>query len=570
MSVTQNVASPLQLVFPVPLLEVENLEVAFRTDAPVVQKVSFQIARGECLALVGESGSGKSVTSRALVGLAGEGAHVSASRLVFAGQDLHALPERAWNSVRGARIGFVMQDATGSLDPLRKVGKEVGETLALHTCLDAAQRRARVLELLRSVGVPEAEVRAAQYPHQLSGGLRQRAMIASSIACAPDLLIADEPTTALDTLVQAQVLELLEHLRDNEHAMLIVSHDLAVVARLAHRIAVMRHGEIVEQGLAAQILEDPRHPYTQSLLRAASAIHLVGGVERTRHTDRPPVERLTETADPILVEARALEKYFVLPDGAKKRAVASASFVLRAGETLGIVGESGSGKTTLTRMVLGLERPDQGEVFLRGNAWTRLPAKRQRQERRRIQVVFQDPLASFDPRYTVARVLEEARAINAAPRHTAVELLDLVRLSPTLLSRRPIELSGGQRQRIAIARALAADPEVLVCDEAVSALDASVQAQILDLLADLKLRLGLACLFISHDLGVIHHICNRVLVMKDGEIVESGRVDEVFYHPRHPYTQSLLGAIPRLPERIHQVPQAETFPEYTTELYGHA
>ncbi|MDF3935894.1 dipeptide ABC transporter ATP-binding protein [Pseudomonas citronellolis] len=530
-----------------PLLEVADLDVAFGRAQPVLQRVSFSLFPGECLALVGESGSGKSVTSRTLAGLTGAGAHIRARRLAFDGQDLLNLSGRQWRALRGSRIGFVMQDALGSLDPLRPVGREIDEPLRLHTELDREQRQRKVLDLLRAVGVPEAELRARQYPHQLSGGLRQRALIASAIACDPDLLIADEPTTALDATVQAQVLDLLQSLRQRDRAMLVVSHDLAVVARLAHRVAVMQHGVIVEEGPVDQVLEDPRHPYTRSLLRAASAVHI----------SHAPTALPSETpsslgGEPVVLEARQLAKSFAGPDGAPHQAVAGASFTLRGGETLGIVGESGSGKTTLTRMLLGLERPDSGEVYLRGQAWSALDALSQRRERRRVQVVFQDPLASFDPRYTVARVLDEALAQvgggRAERQQRARELLELVRLPVGVLGRRPIELSGGQRQRIAIARALAAQPEILVCDEPVSALDVSVQAQILDLLADLKRRLGLACLFISHDLGVVRHVSDRVLVMKDGHIVESGPVREVFARPQHAYTRALLGAIPHLPQ----------------------
>ncbi|MDN6875460.1 ABC transporter ATP-binding protein [Pseudomonas citronellolis] len=531
-----------------PLLEVADLDVAFGRAQPVLQQVSFSLYPGECLALVGESGSGKSVTSRTLAGLTGAGAQIRARRLAFDGQDLLNLGGRQWRELRGSRIGFVMQDALGSLDPLRQVGREIDEPLRLHTPLDRERRQQKVLDLLRAVGVPEAELRARQYPHQLSGGLRQRALIASAIACDPDLLIADEPTTALDATVQAQVLNLLESLRQRNRAMLVVSHDLAVVARLAHRVAVMQHGVIVEEGPVDQVLEDPRHPYTRSLLRAASAVHLSHAPQPA--ASEPPPASLG--AQPVVLEARQLAKHFRGPNGAAQQAVANASFTLRAGETLGIVGESGSGKTTLTRMILGLERPDSGEVYLRGQAWSALDTLAQRRERRRIQVVFQDPLASFDPRYSVARVLDEALAraggSRAERQQRARELLELVRLPAGMLQRRPIELSGGQRQRIAIARALAAQPEILVCDEPVSALDVSVQAQILDLLADLKQRLGLACLFISHDLGVVRHVSDRVLVMKDGHIVESGPVREVFARPQHDYTRALLGAIPHLPQ----------------------
>ncbi|KAF1047551.1 dipeptide ABC transporter ATP-binding protein [Xylophilus sp.] len=523
------------------LVDVRELTVRFGPGAPpVVNRVSFSIARGESLAIVGESGSGKSVTSRSLVGLAGDNAVVDAHRLGFDGIDLLSIAAKRWRQLRGGRIGFVMQDALGSLDPLRPVGREIEEPLRLHTDLAKADRARRVIELLRAVGVPEPELRAAQYPHQLSGGLRQRALIASAIATHPHLLIADEPTTALDATVQAQVLELLAQLRSRDCAMLVVSHDLAVVAQLADRVAVMHNGVIVEQGPVGQVLQDPQHGYTKSLLRAAASVHTLGW---------QAAPATVPDSAPVVVEARGLYKAFPGPDRRRRTAVEDALFVLRAGETLGIVGGSGSGKTTLVRMVLGLEKADQGEVRVHGARLGR--NGRAAKGRKRIQVVFQDPLASFDPRWTVERVLGEALEVagfrgGAAQRRRAAELLELVRLDPGLLNRRPIQLSGGQRQRVAIARALAAEPEVLVCDEPVSALDVSVQAQILELLIDLKQRLGLACLFISHDLGVINRVSERVLVMKDARIVESGPVREIFDRPQHPYTRALFNAIPKL------------------------
>ncbi|WP_460423113.1 dipeptide ABC transporter ATP-binding protein [Pseudomonas sp. ZL2] len=531
---------------PAPLIEVSDLQVRFGQGAPVLKGISFTVQQGECLALVGESGSGKSVTSRTLAGLTGAHAQVQASRLAFAGQDLRQFDERAWRRVRGAQIGFVMQDALGSLDPLRPVGKEIAEPLQLHSDLNRAQRQARVLELLRAVGVPEPELRARQYPWQLSGGLRQRALIASAIACNPRLLIADEPTTALDATVQAQVLSLLESLRGDSTAMLIVSHDLAVVSRLANRVVVMHNGVIVEQGSVEAVLQDPQHPYTQYLLKAGAAVHFRRPQAPKLAAVAPPV---VETSAPLL-QVQQLSKAFKGPDGNLRTVVDKVSLQLHKGRTLGIVGESGSGKTTLTRMILGLEAPDSGEIQIKGRPWLQLDDQEKRQLRRSIQVVFQDPLSSFDPRYTVQRVLFEALQVaghlRGQWRPQAVELLKLVRLDESLLERRPLELSGGQRQRIAIARALAAQPQILVCDEPVSALDVSVQAQILELLDDLKQRLGLACLFISHDLGVINHVSDQVLVMKDGVAVESGAVRDVFDRPQHPYTRALLDAIPHL------------------------
>jgi peptide/nickel transport system ATP-binding protein len=548
-----------------PLVEVDNLRVRFGHQGPAIIKgISFALQRGECLALVGESGSGKSVTSRALVGLAGYGAQVTADRLRFSGEDVRDFNEHQWRHVRGDRIGFVMQDALGSLDPLQLVGHEVSESLRLHRNMTRTERDEKVIALLRSVGIPEPELRARQYPYQLSGGLRQRALIASAIACNPQLLIADEPTTALDATVQAQVLDLLASLRTRDTAMLIVSHDFGVVSRLADRVAVMLHGEIVEQGSVEAILHDPQHAYTKSLLLAAGSVR--GQVRRvqtaatlsaepnqaTTDVSAATLQRISEISRaPLLISASNLSKSFIGPDGRKRKAVANVSLALRAGETLGIVGESGSGKTTLTRLLLGLEQQDEGEVHLGGKIWSRLSAAERRAERKRIQVVFQDPLSSFDPRYTVERIIGEALGVagvrrGAAQRERIVELLQLVRLDSGFLKRRPIELSGGQRQRVAIARALAPKPCVLVCDEPVSALDVSVQAQILDLLSDLKERLGLSCLFISHDLGVVQRISDRVAVMKDGVVVESGDIDEVFARPQHAYTRALLNALPQL------------------------
>jgi peptide/nickel transport system ATP-binding protein len=543
------------------LLEVDDLSVSFGpNDKRVVDGVSWTLRRGECLALVGESGCGKSVTARTLVGLTGYGAHVEARRLQLAGQDILKLDARAWRSIRGKRVGFIMQDALGSLDPLRTVGKEVAEPLKVHTSLERSARVALVHALLQSVGIADPVVRALQRPYQLSGGLRQRALIASAIACGPELLIADEPTTALDASIQAQVMDLLESLRTDQNAMLVISHDLAVVARLADRIAVMHKGEIVEQGTTESILQAPEHPYTKSLLWAAATVHAVSVSARSARTvggaSEPPG---------IVLEAENLSKYFPAPNGKKLTAVSDVSLELRAGETLGIVGESGSGKSTLLRILLGLELPDAGRVKLHGKAWTELSAKQQRWERRRIQAIFQDPLSSFDPRYTVERVIGQALDVRGiyssrARGQRLLELLHLVRLDSSYLGRRPIELSGGQRQRVAIARALAMDPEILMCDEPLSALDVSVQVRILDLFEDLKQRLKISCVFISHDLGIIRRVSDRILVMRDAVIVEQGTAEELFANPRHPYTAKLLQAILRL-SHDHRAPPLGASPE---------
>ncbi|OPC80297.1 ABC transporter ATP-binding protein [Embleya scabrispora] len=541
-----------------PLLVVDGLDVAFRGREPVVRDVSFTLDRGECLAVVGESGSGKSVTARTLVGLTGDGARVTARRLAFDGTDLTALSEKRWRTLRGRRIGLVLQDALVSLDPLRTVGAEVAEALRTHAVLPRGRVGARVLDLLTDVGIPNPARRARQYPHQLSGGLRQRALIASALAAGPELLLADEPTTALDVTVQAQVLTLLGRLRDEGTSVLMISHDLAAVARLADRVAVMYAGRIVEHGPTERVLAEPEHSYTRALLAAVPTGRAKGtrlsapvGATRTATPPAPPV-------GDVLLDVAGIGKSFRGPDGTRQHAVRDVSFTVRSGETLGVVGESGSGKTTAARIVLGWERPDTGAVRFRDAPWSTLPESARRASRGRIQAVQQDPLGSFDPRYPVARILGEAvaaaglpggrlRPTRAAHRARVGELLDLVGLSEDLLDRRPRDMSGGQRQRVAIARALAPSPELIVCDEPVSALDVSIQAQILDLLADLRAELGLALLFISHDLGVIRHVSDRILVMKDGRVVESGDAERVFTRPEAPYTRELLAAIPRPP-----------------------
>ena len=537
-----------------PLLAVDNLRVSFG-DREVVRGISFAARHGRCLAIVGESGSGKSVTARTIVGLTGSGAEVRADRIELGGLDLTARSERAWRAIRGRDIGFILQDALVSLDQLRRVGDEVAEPLRVHGWGTAASRARKAVELLDSVGVPEPAVKARQRPYELSGGLRQRALIASAIALDPKLLVADEPTTALDVTVQAQVLDLLAEAKARGTSIIMISHDLSVVARLADDVAVMRDGEIVEHGPVHDVLYRPKHAYTRALLDAIPSEHTRGtrlvrpveGGEASQRT-RMPVDR----GRPVL-EARSLTKVYRGPDKVDRTVVDDVSFELFGGETLGIVGESGSGKTTTAGIALALIAPTRGEVLLHGEAWSALPPRRRRPLRKRIGVIYQDPLSSFDPRWPVGRIIVDALAMGnrppssrAAARERAVRLLDQVGLGEQHLEAAPLRLSGGQRQRVAIARALAPEPEVIICDEPVSALDVSIQAQVLDLLTDLQDELGVSYLFISHDLGVIHHMSDRILVMKDGRVVESGAADEVFLHPRHPYTQRLLTALPRL------------------------
>ncbi|HTN58433.1 MAG TPA: ABC transporter ATP-binding protein [Protaetiibacter sp.] len=538
-----------------PRIRVRDLTVSFTTSAghrEIVRDVSFDLHSGRCLAIVGESGSGKSVTARTLVGLTGRGARVDATELSLDGDDLRGFTERRWREVRGRRIGVVLQDALVSLDPLRPVGAEIEEALRLHGWGDRRARRRRVTELLETVGVPEPERRARQRPGELSGGLRQRALIASAIALEPEIVIADEPTTALDVSVQAQVLAQLADMKRRGVSLVLISHDLAVVAHLADDILVMRQGEIVERGPARDVLAAPQHAYTRALIAAVPGGH-------TRDTRLAPEfvlpafpGRAAVPDDGVaLVEAAGLRKSYSAPAGARQLAVDDVSFTLARGRTLGIVGESGSGKSTTARLVLALEHPDAGEVRLAGRSWTGLRESRRRLERHRIAVVWQDPLSSFDPRWTVEQILRDALdgALRGPARETRIRhLLGLVALGDDVRGRLPLTLSGGQRQRVAIARALAREPELIVLDEAVSALDVSVQAQILDLLVALQRALGVAYLFISHDLGVIHHMSDEVLVMKDGAVVERGDPDQIFHAPQHPYTRELVDALQRLDE----------------------
>ncbi|GAA2556718.1 ABC transporter ATP-binding protein [Winogradskya consettensis] len=496
------------------LVTVEDLHVSFG-DVHAVRGISFTVEPGECVAIVGESGSGKSVTARTLVGLAGPGAQVRTARLELAGRDARRHSERDWRTVRGGFAGLVLQDALGSLDPLRTIGAEIGEVLRVHRKRDTPER------LLAEVHVPEPERRARQYPHQLSGGLRQRALIASAIAARPPLLIADEPTTALDVTVQAQILELLAERRSPETALLLISHDLAVVSRLADRVLVMKDGEIVESGPTRELLAGARHPYTKKLVAAATL------------TRRSPVE----PREGVVLRAEGLSKAY-----GKQTVVEDVGLTIGRGEIVGLVGESGSGKTTVAQLLFGLAEPTAGTVTFEDQPWSNVRERKRRPLRRHLQLISQDPLASFDPRWTVRRVVAEA----LPPGESPLPLLERVGLGARILDRYPRQLSGGQRQRVAIARALAPRPSLIICDEPVSALDVSVQAQVLDLLAGIREADGTALLFISHDLGVVHHLADRLLVMRGGRVVEQGPVGEVFARPAHDYTRALLAAVPTL------------------------
>ncbi|MCK8610573.1 ABC transporter ATP-binding protein [Agromyces sp. C10] len=548
-----------------PLLDVEGLRVAF-DGREVVHGLSLRIRPGECVAIVGESGSGKSVTARSLLGLAGPGSTTTAARLEVLGRDLARAGEREWRGVRGRSIGLILQDALVSLDPLRPIGREIDDALRIHERMPPADRRTRVVDLLDRVGMPDPAAAAGRRSGELSGGLRQRALIAAALALDPPLLIADEPTTALDVTVQARILALLGEIRSRGTGILLISHDLAVVGGLADRILVMRGGRLVEEGVAEQVLRTPRHAYTRALIAAvptdrargerlsvssAPVTGDGGSDDGVRTGDRPAPPARTAVGERPVLRLDGVTKTFPVPGG-RLAAVDDVSLDVRRGETLGLVGESGSGKTTVARLALALAAPDAGEVLLDGRPWSSLPERERRPMRRRIGAVYQDALSSFDPRWSVRGILDDAlgtvlpRAGRRERDRRVAELLDQVGLAASVGARRPLTLSGGQRQRVAIARALAAAPDVLICDEPVSALDVTIQAQILDLLDDLQRRDGLALLFISHDLGVVRHMSDRVAVMRSGRIVETGSSDDVFGSPQHPYTAQLVADAPRL------------------------
>ena len=522
-----------------PLLSVEHLSVSFG-DSRVVDDVSFSVAEGEKFALVGESGSGKSISALSILRLVDAATTSGAIRL--AGEDLRAKTEREMQALRGAAIGMIFQEPMTALNPLYTVGNQIGEVLELHQGLSRAQARARTVELLARTGIPDPLQRVQAYPHQLSGGQRQRAMIAMALACGPKLLIADEPTTALDVTIQAQILALLDDLqREMGMALLFITHDLNLVRRFSHRVGVMERGRLVEIGDTAQVFGEPQHDYTKRLLAS-----------RPRRVIQPVA------ADaPTLLSGQEIRVEFNTATGwFKKRnlvAVHNATLALKRGETLGIVGESGSGKTTLGMALLALQDVAGGRVEMGGTRIDDADRQTLRAMRRRMQVVFQDPFASLSPRMTVGSIVGEGLALHRADLSLAererlvAEMLDEVGLSERhgvagVLQRYPHEFSGGQRQRIAIARAVVLRPEVLVLDEPTSALDVSVQQQVLALLAQLQQRYAMSYVFISHDLAVVRAMSHRMLVMKEGEIVEQGDALSVFEAPAHAYTRQLLAA----------------------------
>jgi peptide/nickel transport system ATP-binding protein len=533
-----------------PLLNVAGLEVRFGDDPPAVSNVELTVHSGQTVAVVGESGSGKSTTAAAILGLLAPGGRITAGRIVFDGVDIVSADPRRLRAIRGTGIGYVPQDPTTNLNPVWKVGFQIREALRANNISDAKERS---LQLLSEAGMPDPPTQVRRYPHQLSGGMCQRALIAIGLAGRPRLLIADEPTSALDVTVQRQVLDHLQHLAaELGTAVLLITHDLALAGERAEQLVVMHRGRVVETGTAQSILTDPQHPYTRQLVAAAPSVHPVRGSTAQLRPDKPTSVGGPQTRD--LLVAADLTKSYRAPHGtpwrrAEFRAVDGVSFRLRRASTLAVVGESGSGKSTLARMVLGLLAPSSGTVTFDDRDVCAMNRQEALAFRRRVQPVFQNPYSSLDPMYTVFRTIEEPLRIHhigdRPERRAAVrELAERVALPLSLLDRRPRELSGGQRQRVAIARALALRPDVVVCDEAVSALDVLVQAQILELLAELKDALGLSYLFISHDLAVVRQMADEVLVMQAGRVVEHAPTDEVFTQPRHEYTRQLLAAIP--------------------------
>ncbi len=562
-----------------PLLHVKNLRVSFKGEdkqyIETVKGISFDIPANTTVALVGESGSGKSVTSLATMGLlpVGQSKIDEQSKIIFEGKDLLSLSRTEMRKICGKDIAMIFQEPMSSLNPVFTVGNQIAEVLCLHMGLSRKQARQRVLELLKEVGIPSPETKIDAYPNQLSGGQQQRVMIAMAIACEPKLLIADEPTTALDVTIQKQIIDLLESLRKRRQmSMLFITHDLALVGEIADKVIVMRHGEIREQGVAEQVLEQPKDVYTRALLYCRPQMsqrpyRLPVTSDFMRQEDNILVEQSFDVSDipqrkrgldgdeQIILEVKDLKKSFYSRKGLfgkeEFQAVKGVSFKLAKRKTLGLVGESGSGKTTVGLLLMRLHQASGGQAFIEGKDILSLTEKEFAKYQRKIQIIFQNPYASLNPRFTIGQILLEPMQIHgigkddAERKQIALGLLERVNLPEQAYYRYPHEFSGGQRQRIAIARCLTLKPEILICDESVSALDVSVQAQVLNLLQDLQDEFGLSYIFISHDLSVVKYISDQVMVMNHGEVVEIANSDELYAHPQHDYTKRLLQAIPQ-------------------------
>ncbi|HAV4459769.1 ABC transporter ATP-binding protein [Acinetobacter baumannii] len=562
-----------------PLLHIENLRVSFKGEdkqyIETVKGISFDIPTNTTVALVGESGSGKSVTSLATMGLlpVGQSKIDEKSKIIFEGKDLLGLSRTEMRKICGKDIAMIFQEPMSSLNPVFTVGNQIAEVLCLHMGMSRKQARQRVLELLKEVGIPSPETKIDAYPNQLSGGQQQRVMIAMAIACEPKLLIADEPTTALDVTIQKQIIDLLESLRQRRQmSMLFITHDLALVGEIADQVIVMRHGEIREQGTAEQVLEQPKDVYTRALLycrpqmsQRPYRLPVTSDFMRQENnilveqsfdvSEIPERKRGLNGDEHIILEVKDLKKSFYSRKGLFSKeefqAVKGVSFKLAKGKTLGLVGESGSGKTTVGLLLMRLHQASGGQALIEGKDILSLTEKEFAKYQRKIQIIFQNPYASLNPRFTIGQILLEPMQIHgigkddAERKQIALGLLERVNLPEQAYYRYPHEFSGGQRQRIAIARCLTLKPEILICDESVSALDVSVQAQVLNLLQDLQDEFGLSYIFISHDLSVVKYISDQVMVMNHGEVVEIANSDELYAHPQHDYTKRLLQAIPQ-------------------------
>ncbi|HCV3127303.1 TPA: ABC transporter ATP-binding protein [Acinetobacter baumannii] len=562
-----------------PLLHIENLRVSFKGEdkqyIETVKGISFDIPTNTTVALVGESGSGKSVTSLATMGLlpVGQSKIDEKSKIIFEGKDLLGLSRTEMRKICGKDIAMIFQEPMSSLNPVFTVGNQIAEVLCLHMGMSRKQARQRVLELLKEVGIPSPETKIDAYPNQLSGGQQQRVMIAMAIACEPKLLIADEPTTALDVTIQKQIIDLLESLRQRRQmSMLFITHDLALVGEIADQVIVMRHGEIREQGTAEQVLEQPKDVYTRALLycrpqmsQRPYRLPVTSDFMRQENnilveqsfdvSEIPERKRGLNGDEHIILEVKDLKKSFYSRKGLfgkeEFQAVKGVSFKLAKGKTLGLVGESGSGKTTVGLLLMRLHQASGGQALIEGKDILSLTEKEFAKYQRKIQIIFQNPYASLNPRFTIGQILLEPMQIHgigkddAERKQIALGLLERVNLPEQAYYRYPYEFSGGQRQRIAIARCLTLKPEILICDESVSALDVSVQAQVLNLLQDLQDEFGLSYIFISHDLSVVKYISDQVMVMNHGEVVEIANSDELYAHPQHDYTKRLLQAIPQ-------------------------
>ncbi|SMF89876.1 peptide/nickel transport system ATP-binding protein [Paenibacillus uliginis N3/975] len=532
-----------------PILQVKNLSVSFQSrdsEFHAVRGVSFELNKGETLGIVGESGSGKSVTARSIMRLLpSPPSFMKEGEILFLGDNLADKTEKEMESIRGRDMGMIFQDPMTSLNPTIKIGEQIAESLIKHQKLSQKEAKKQALDMLKLVGISNSETRYNQYPHEFSGGMRQRVMIAIALACRPSLLIADEPTTALDVTIQAQILNLMKDMQERfGTSIILITHDLGVVAGMCDRVAVMKDGVIVETGTTEEIFDNPQHPYTLKLLNALPRLH-----EKKKPKPTPLILTDKDRERPLL-EVRGLKQHFDMGKGNVLKAVNDISFHIQAGETLGLVGESGSGKSTTGRAILRLHQPTGGEVLYQGMAVNRLTGSEMKTMRRYMQMIFQDPYASLNPRLKIVDIIGEALDVHKLSgskqerRKRVEELLDMVGLNPAFANRYPHEFSGGQRQRIGIARALAVEPKFIVCDEPLSALDVSIQSQIVKLLEELQQQLGLTYLFIAHDLSMVKHISDRVAVMYMGKIVELAESEELYSNPQHDYTKSLLSAIP--------------------------